>query len=97
MSEIYDIQYADEAVADIRTLRAYDQRKVLDGIKEHLTHRPKSVSRTRIKAMVQPFWSQFRLRVEDFRVYYDVDGESHEVNVLRVLQKTTQSTPETTP
>jgi mRNA-degrading endonuclease RelE of RelBE toxin-antitoxin system len=97
MSETYDIQYADEAVADIRALRAYDRRKVLDGIKEHLTHQPKFVSRTRIKAMVQPFWSQFRLRIEDFRVYYDVDDETHEVNVLRVLQKTTQVTPETPP
>ena len=71
--------------------------RFLNGIKEHLTHQPKFVSRTRIKAMVQPFWSQFRLRVEDFRVYYDVNDESHAVNVLRVLQKTTQATPETTP
>ena len=94
MNEPYEIDYADEASADIRALRAFDLRKILAGIKTHLTYQPKTVSRSRIKAMVQPFWSQFRLRVEDFRVYYDVDDEQPRVHVLRVLKKTTLSTPE---
>ena len=97
MNEPYEIHYADEATADIRALRAFDQRKILAGIKTHLTNQPKTVSRSRIKAMVQPLWSQFRLRVEDFRVYYDVDDEQRRVHVLRVLKKTTQSTPEELP
>ena len=97
MSEPYEIRYAEEAAADIRALRAYDQRKILDGIEVHLTHQPRFLSRTRIKGMVQPFWSQYRLRVEEFRVYYDVDDETHVVHVLRVLQKTTQLTPEANP
>jgi len=50
--------------------------------------------RSRIKAMRQPFWSQYRLRIDDFRVYYDVDDDTGEVHVLRVLVKTTQTTPE---
>jgi mRNA-degrading endonuclease RelE of RelBE toxin-antitoxin system len=97
MSEPYEIRYADEAAADIRALRAFDKRKILDGIETHLTYQPKVVSRSRIKAMVQPFWSQFRLRIEDFRVYYDVADEDRRVYVLRVLAKTRQSTPEEPP
>jgi mRNA interferase RelE/StbE len=97
MSQPYDIHYADEAVDDVRTLRAFDQRKVLQGIGTHLTYQPKAVSRTRIKAMVQPFWSQFRLRIEDFRVYYDVDDVLRQVHVLRVLAKTTKATSEKSP
>ena len=61
MSESYEIVYVDEAVADIRALRAFDQRKVLEGIELHVTHQPKFVSRSRIKLMQQPFWSQYRL------------------------------------
>ena len=50
--------------------------------------------RSRIKAMRQPFWSQYRLRIDDFRVYYDVSETPRAVSVLRVLEKTTQGTPE---
>ena len=68
--------------------------KVMDGIEEHLTLQPSQQSKSRIKAMAQPFWSQYRLRVDDFRVYFDVDEEGHTVNVLCVLKKGTRRTPQ---
>jgi mRNA interferase RelE/StbE len=94
MSEPYEIQYAQEAAADLKALRAYDARIVMDGIETHLRFEPRKESKSRIKAMVQPFWSQYRLRVEDFRMYYDVSDEPRTVYVLRVLEKTTRATPE---
>jgi mRNA-degrading endonuclease RelE of RelBE toxin-antitoxin system len=94
MSAAYEIRHAREASADIRALRAFDQRKILAAIEMYLARQPEQVSKSRIKAMTQPFWSQYRLRVEDFRVYYDVDNDSRCVNVLRVRGKTTQHTPE---
>ena len=97
MSEPYEIRYADEAVSDIRMLRAFDQRRILEAIERHLTYEPERVSRSRIKALLQPFWSQYRLRVDEFRVCYDVDDELHVVYVLRVLMKTTHRTPEQSP
>ena len=69
MSQRFDIRYAEEAIADLKALRTYDQRIVLSGIETHLRHEPRKESRSRIKAMAQPFWSQYRLRVEEFRVY----------------------------
>jgi mRNA interferase RelE/StbE len=97
MSEPYEIRYAASAVADVRALRAFDQRKLLDAIGRHLTFQPKLASKSRIKLMVQPFWSQYRLRLDDFRVYYDVDEGSRRVHVLRVPRKTTGPTPEESP
>ena len=94
MSGPYEIHYAEEAAEDIRGLRAFDQSKVMDGIEEHLTLQPCQESKSRIKAMSQPFWSQFRLRVDDFRVYFDVDEEEHAINVLRVLKKGSAPTPQ---
>jgi mRNA-degrading endonuclease RelE of RelBE toxin-antitoxin system len=96
-SEPYDIQYTVEAVDDVRALRPFDQRAVLEGIEIHLLHQPKFVSKSRIKLMTQPFWSQYRLRIVDFRVYYDVDDDGRIVNVLRILAKTTDQTPEAPP
>ncbi len=97
MSDAFEIVYADDAVADIKRMRKVDQRSVLDGIEVHLSSQPTFTSKSRIKAMVQPFWSQYRLRIADFRVYYDVDADSVRVNVLRVLHKTTKQTLETPP
>jgi mRNA-degrading endonuclease RelE of RelBE toxin-antitoxin system len=94
MSGPYEIRYAEQAADDIRSLRAFDQRALIDGIEQYLAHQPRQVSKSRIKAMTQPFWSHFRLRIGDLRAYYDVDEEQHTVNVLRVLKKTTQPTPE---
>ena len=62
-----------------------------------MLHQPKFVSKSRIKAMIQPYWSEYRLRIDDFRIYYDVDNDERVVNVLRVLMKTTDQTPEVFP
>jgi mRNA-degrading endonuclease RelE of RelBE toxin-antitoxin system len=80
------IQYVEEAVADIESLRTHDQRKIMAAIVEHLGRDPTKESKSRIKRMRQPFWCQFRLRVEDFRVYYDVEAGLR-VTILRVLEK----------
>jgi mRNA-degrading endonuclease RelE of RelBE toxin-antitoxin system len=93
----YEIRYAPEAEADVLALRAYDRAKVLVGIEQHLTYEPRRVSRSRIKQRVKPFWSQYRLRIEDLRVYYDVDDVVRRVNVLRILEKTTGPTPKESP
>jgi mRNA interferase RelE/StbE len=90
----YDIDYADEAVNDITSFRFFDQKKLFEAIAIHLKHEPTRISRSRIKQMVQPFWSQYRLRVEDFRVYYDVDEDKRAVHVLRVLEKGREVTQE---
>jgi mRNA interferase RelE/StbE len=91
-SGTYEIRYAVEAVDDLHVMRLFDRRQVMDGIELHLRHQPTFLSKSRIKAMVQPFWSQYRLRIGDFRIYYDVNDDDQVVNVLRVLIKTTSET-----
>lgn len=93
----YEIRYAQEAEADVLALPAYDRAKVLEGVEQYLTYEPRRISRSRIKQMVQPFWSQYRLRIDGLRVYYDVDEDARRVNVLRVLEKTTHPTPKESP
>lgn len=97
MGDPYEIRYASEAVEDLKRLRAFDQRRVMDAVAAFLTYEPRRVSRSRIKAMVKPFWSQYRLRIDEFRVYYDVDDAPRVVNVLRVLAKGTAATPQEPP
>ena len=97
MTQPYDIQYAETAVDDLRGLQRFDSQHILDEIGRQLAHQPTSVSRSRIKLMRQPFWSHYRIRVGDFRVYYDVDETARQVSVLRVLAKANEPTPEDPP
>jgi mRNA-degrading endonuclease RelE of RelBE toxin-antitoxin system len=94
VSPPFRIEYVASAVDDIKGLRAFDRAKIIEAIDRHLTSAPSQPSRSRIKRMTQPFWSQFRLRVDDLRVYYDVDETDRHVTVLRVLRKGSSPTPE---
>ncbi len=97
MAGQYQIQYGAQAVDDLRALRAFDRAQILGAIEVHLSQDPKRESQSRIKRMSQPFWSEYRLRVGEFRVYYDVDDSAKRVDVFRVLAKGSGPTPEASP
>ena len=92
MPEPFWIQLTEDSTSEMNALRAFDRTKVVQAMFTHLTHEPTKVSRSRIKKMDQPFWSQYRLRIEDFRVYYDVDEDTRRVTILRILKKGTEET-----
>lgn len=89
----YTISVSKLAKDDIASLRVFDQRQIIDAMEEHLASQPTKESKSRIKKMTQPFWSEYRLRVGEFRVYYDVDAEANEVLILRVCEKGQEQTP----
>ena len=82
----YEIILSPEAVEDRRRLRAYDWAIVRDAIEKHLRYEPMKVSKSRIKRLHGLSRPQYRLRVGDFRVFYDVSGT--EVEVLAIIPKT---------
>ena len=89
----YEIRYAPRATADVKALRGFDRTLVRSAIEVHLVQAPTQISKSRIKRMAEPVWCQFRLRVGDFRVYYDVDEDERVVTVLRILRKGSSTTP----
>jgi mRNA-degrading endonuclease RelE of RelBE toxin-antitoxin system len=81
----HEIILAPEAVEDLRRLKANVRTVVKDAIREHLRHEPRKVSRSRIKRLRGLDQPQFRLRVDDIRVFYDViEGQ---VEVLAIVAK----------
>ena len=97
MADAYAIEHAPEAADDMRGLRAFDRAAVVNGVETFLRFEPTRESRSRIKRMVQPFWTQYRLRSDDFWVYYDVDDARRTVSVLRVLFKGAGTAPKENP
>ena len=56
-----------------------------DAIELHLRHQPTKISKSRIKRLRELTHPQYRLKVGDLRVFYDVKGE--EVQVLAIVAK----------
>ena len=81
----YEIILAPEAVRDLKELKANLRSEVRDAIEEHLRHRPTKASKSRIKRLRGLSRPQFRLRVGESRVFYDVVGS--EVQVLAIVAK----------
>ena len=81
----YEIVLAPVAVEQLKSLRAHVRARVRDEIERHLRHEPKKVSRSRIKRLRGLARPQYRLRVGEVRVFYDV--EEDEVQVLGIIEK----------
>jgi mRNA interferase RelE/StbE len=81
----YDIVLAPEAVQDLRDLKANLRAEVRDSMEIHLRHEPTKTSKSRIKRLRGLSRPQFRLRVGDVRVYYDVIEET--VEILAIVPK----------
>ena len=79
------ILLAQQAVRDLRRLRAHDQAAVRVAIEKHLRHQPKRTSKSRIKRLRGLKKPEYRLRVGDVRVFYDVAGD--EVHILAIVSK----------
>ena len=81
----YEIVFAPEAVRDIRNLQAHVRSVVQEGIEAFLRHAPTTVSKSRIKRLRGLARPQFRLRLGEVRVYYDVREST--VEILAVVPK----------
>jgi mRNA interferase RelE/StbE len=81
----FEIVLSREAAGDLRRLSAYERAKVRDAIEVHLRRQPTKISKSRIKRLRELTHPQYRLKVGDLRVFYDVRGE--EVQVLAIVAK----------
>src|SRR5207244_12581256 len=79
------ILLAPEAVEDLRRLKAKERSAVKEALETHLRHEPTKTSRSRIKRLRGVARPQYRLRVEEVRVFYDVSGS--DVQVLAIVPK----------
>jgi len=81
----YEIILAPEAVQDLKLLDTYQKAKIKDLIEVHLRHAPTKTSKSRIKRLRGLRNPQYRLRIDEFRVFYDV--EEDRVEILAIILK----------
>ena len=85
----YEIILAPEAVHDLQRLSSRERSTVRDAIDRHLRYEPEKLSRSSIKQLREIDRPQYRLRIGDIRVFYDVSEDT--VEILAVVPKSKAS------
>ena len=81
----FEIVLAPEAIEDLKRLKANARADVRTALEPHLRHDPRKVSRSRIKRLRGLRKPQYRLRVGEVRIFYDVTETT--VEVLAIVTK----------
>ena len=81
----YEIELTDTAKRHYQALPPRWRRTAKEGIETHLRHAPGKVSRSRIKRLRRLERPEYRLRLDPYRVFYDVAGRT--VLVLAIVPK----------
>lgn len=83
---MFHIELTDEAMEDLESFRRYDARRILDQLEFQLAHEPTRETRNR-KRLRPNSLAEWELRVDAFRIFYDVFTEQKIVKVAAVGHK----------
>lgn len=81
----YEIEFTHAAADHLRELPAADRAAITRAIATHLRFNAAHESKSRIKRLRGVRSPQYRLRVDEFRVFYDLEAEA--VTVLAIVPK----------
>jgi mRNA-degrading endonuclease RelE of RelBE toxin-antitoxin system len=82
---LYSVSIEHSADRELRAIPTNDRIRIVGTIAKLLRHEPTKESKSRIKKLRQPAAAVYRLRVGEYRVFYDVVGS--QVMVLHVCHK----------
>jgi len=83
---MFELRFSEDAERHLKDLPARDRRLILDAIEEQLSHQPTVPTRNRKPLRPNPL-ATWELRVQEFRVLYNVDQEIVTVFVVAVAIK----------
>ena len=80
---MYTIEFSREAMEDLKWFRKTDQNIILDGIVDGLRHQ--ATVETRNRGRLRPNQTaEWKLRIGDFRVYYDAAKIDRTVSIVAI-------------
>lgn len=80
----YRIEYSIEAIEHLKGLSAGQRKIIFDVVDKQLPYEPKIETRNR-KLMRPNFLSVYELRIQELRVYYDVEEIPEPIVVIRAI------------
>lgn len=82
----FEIEFTLEAIDDMHLLRKRDQRQVMEKIENQLQYQPTEETHNRKKLRPNAL-AEWELRIDRFRVFYDIDMEAKRVKIEAVGYK----------
>ncbi|HHT9144750.1 MAG: type II toxin-antitoxin system RelE/ParE family toxin [Candidatus Brocadiaceae bacterium] len=69
---MFRIEFTPEAIEDMRLFRKTDRKRIINEIEKQLKHQP--IEETRNRKRLRPNeLAEWELRIDKFRVFYDID------------------------
>ena len=81
----FEIRYTRLAHSQLKALRALDRSAIITQIDAVLKNSPTLTSKARIKRLRHPAPTNFRMRVGEFRVFYNVVDDI--VQIIQIMSK----------
>jgi mRNA-degrading endonuclease RelE of RelBE toxin-antitoxin system len=82
----FHIVFTPEALEDLRFFRKGERTRIMEAIEAQLSHEPNNETRNR-KRLRPNQTAEWALRVDRFRVFYDIEETVHQVKVEAVGHK----------
>jgi mRNA-degrading endonuclease RelE of RelBE toxin-antitoxin system len=85
-SAIFIIDISDDAIKEVEVFRKHERQRIFAGMETQLSHQPNVETRNR-KLLRPNDLAEWELRLDPFRVFYNVDVDNQLVTVLAVGRK----------
>ena len=85
--EEYQIILRKAAAEDLDKISKFHAAKIADKLESHLSINPTLESKSKIKKLRGLQRTEFRFKVEPYRIFYNVDTEKGIVTIDRILHK----------
>lgn len=82
---MFKIVFKPDAMSRLKAMKRFYAVAILDAIERHLREEPERTSRTSTKRLRGHQETVFRLRVGDYRVFYDVMEDR--VEIVQILHR----------
>lgn len=83
---MFSIELTETAYEQLAAFKSFERTLILDAIKVHLRHQPAVETRNR-KLLRENAIADWELRVQKYRVFYEIDPEQSVVRVVAVGYK----------
>lgn len=83
---VFTIELTKSAYCHLEALKRSDRNRILDSITAQLTHRPLEATRNKKFLRPNPL-ADWELRVDSYRVFYDVNNREGIVRILAIGKK----------
>jgi len=83
---VFKINFSSEALDDLLSFRPFEQKEILEAIEVQLVYQPTNPTRNR-KQFRPNNLAQWELRLDNLRIFYNVEAEAWVVQVVAIGYK----------